>query len=763
MSMMNTFQIMVHYFKSEYGEWENKMKKLFRTNIQVILRLLLVAGLLAGSLALSTTTLTYADVSHPSVTTFAAAQVASTTATLNSFVNPNGAATTAWFRYSTANPGTCGDSFGTRVPASGGVSLGEGGSDVGYSYPISGLTPQEVYYFCVIAQNSQGTAYGSVLSFFTPPPLTVTTTAAAQVTSTTATLSGFVNPTGSPTIAWFRYSMTDPNLCYDAFGTRVPANGGTSLGSGSSDVDYSYPISGLIPGEVYYFCVIAENSHGKAYGSVLSFTTPPSPLTVTTFAAAQVTSTTATLNSFVTPNGLAAITWFRYSTADPIICYDAFGTRVPASGGTSMGSGSNAVSYSYPISGLTPGTVYYFCAIAQNNLGMKYGSVLSFTTALPPADSDPPATTITLTPGAPNGSNGWYTSGVHVTISGSDGVGGSGVAETHCVLDPVSAPASFDDLPGGCAFTGAGADVTSEGAHTIYAASKDNAGNEEPPKSQTFKLDMSRPSAHLSAVGTMGNNGWYVGDVTITTSGTDSVSNPVTCTSDQSQAVDTAAAVFNGSCTNDADLTMNAAPLTIKRDATAPVVAVTGVTNGAAYQLGAVPAVGCSTTDAVSGVETSAVLSLSGGPVGSITATCSGATDNAGNAGQASVTFNVVYNWTGFFQPVDNPGSTSTPVFNQVKAGRSIPIKFSLGGDQGLNILAAGYPQSETVSCGFANTIDDVEQTVSANGNSLTYDATANQYILVWKTETAYANSCRKLTVKLLDGTEHNAYFRFTR
>jgi hypothetical protein len=428
-----------------------------------------------------------------------------------------------------------------------------------------------------------------------------------------------------------------------------------------------------------------------------------------------------------------------------------------------MGSGSTDVGFSYPISGLTPGTVYYFCATAQNNLGTKYGSVLSFTTAPPPADGTPPATTITLNPSAPNGSNGWYTSDVHITVSASDGVGGSGVVETRCALDPASAPATFDDLPGGCIFTGPGAVVTGEGAHTIYAASKDNAGNEEPPQSQTFKLDKSTPSAHLSAAGTMGSNGWYVGHVTITTSGVDSISSPVTCTPVQSQSTDTAGATFDGSCTNDAGLTMNAAPFTVKRDATAPVVAVTGVTNGGTYTLGAVPAVGCSTTDAVSGVETSALLRLSGGPVGSITATCSGAKDNAGNAGQTSVTFSVSYDWTGFFQPVDNPGSASTPVFNQVKAGRSIPVKFSLGGDQGLNILATGYPQSESVSCGFANTIDDVEQTVSASANTLMYDTTANQYIFVWKTDATYANTCRKLIVKLLDGSEHYAYFRFIR
>ena len=45
-------------------------------------------------------------------------------ATLNGTANPNGAATTGWFRYATTNPGTCNDSFGTRAPASGGTRAG---------------------------------------------------------------------------------------------------------------------------------------------------------------------------------------------------------------------------------------------------------------------------------------------------------------------------------------------------------------------------------------------------------------------------------------------------------------------------------------------------------------------------------------------------------------------------------------------------------------------------------------------------------------
>jgi beta-glucosidase len=84
--------------------------------------------------------------------------------------------------------------------------------------------------------------------------------------------------------------------------------------------------------------------------------------------------------------------------------------------------------------------------------------------------------------------------------------------------------------------------------------------------------------------------------------------------------------------------------VTVAIDRTAPAVSVTGLTGGASYPLGSLPAAGCSTSDALSGVATQASLSISGGNAdgsGSFTATCSGATDLAGNAASASVTYTV--------------------------------------------------------------------------------------------------------------------------
>jgi hypothetical protein len=132
------------------------------------------------------------------------------------------------------------------------------------------------------------------------------------------------------------------------------------------------------------------------------------------------------------------------------------------------------------------------------------------------------------------------------------------------------------------------------------------------------------------------------------------------------------------------------------------------------------------------------------------------AADNAGNAASVSVAYTIIYTFSGFFQPVDN-----LPVLNAVKAGSALPVKFSLAGNQGLTILAAGYPKSQPIACDSAAPVDDIEQTVTAGSSSLAYDAASDQYSYVWKTDKAWAGSCRQLIVRLADGTDHRANFKF--
>jgi len=114
------------------------------------------------------------------------------------------------------------------------------------------------------------------------------------------------------------------------------------------------------------------------------------------------------------------------------------------------------------------------------------------------------------------------------------------------------------------------------------------------------------------------------------------------------------------------------------------------------------------------------------------------------------------YNFTGFFAPIDN-----LPAFNEMKAGQAAPVKFSLGGNQGLNIFAAGSPSSIQINCSNSDPIAPVEETETAGQSSLSYDAASDRYKYTWKTESSWKNTCRQLTVTLRDGTVHTAKFKF--
>jgi hypothetical protein len=130
------------------------------------------------------------------------------------------------------------------------------------------------------------------------------------------------------------------------------------------------------------------------------------------------------------------------------------------------------------------GDNYAYCDIGA----FKYGSVL-----LPPApapDTMAPRVRIVLTPAVPDGANGWYRGPVDVLPQAQDDVG---VIELRCALDPQVAPITYEELPEEiCPFL-AGAPVSEDGMHTLYAAAMDAAGNTSAISSVSFQIDATPP------------------------------------------------------------------------------------------------------------------------------------------------------------------------------------------------------------------------------------------------------------------------------
>jgi Tol biopolymer transport system component len=200
----------------------------------------------------------------------------------------------------------------------------------------------------------------------------------------------------------------------------------------------------------------------------------------------------------------------------------------------------------------------------------------------------------------------------------------------------------------------------------------------------------------------------------------------------------------------------------VATDVTAPTVEITTPADGAEYVLGSTVVVdhacsdepdGSGLASCVGDLADGALLDTSAVGPGSFTVT---GTDNAGNTSTVTHGYSVVWDFVGFFRSVD-----MAPVVNTVKARRVVPLKFSLGGDQGLDVFAEGYPLSRPMACDGSSVGDGFEETIAAGQNSLNYEADADQYVYVWKTNRAWSGTCRQLVVRLADGSEHVANFEF--
>ena len=98
------------------------------------------------------------------------------------------------------------------------------------------------------------------------------------------------------------------------------------------------------------------------------------------------------------------------------------------------------------------------------------------------------------------------------------------------------------------------------------------------------------------------------------------------------------------------------------------------------------------------------------------------------------------YSWHGFFERVANP-----PAVNTVTAGATVPVKFNLGGDQGLSVLASGSPQFQPLFCG--TTTPSGAAVPAGRGSAVHYDPSSGQYVITWMTDRAWRGTCGRLDV----------------
>ncbi|TMA00927.1 MAG: PKD domain-containing protein, partial [Methanobacteriota archaeon] len=133
------------------------------------------------------------------------------------------------------------------------------------------------------------------------------------------------------------------------------------------------------------------------------------------------------------------------------------------------------------------------------------GPIQSLTVAV---DTTPPATVATLTGQA--GSNGWFVSNVTVILNATDAL--SGIANLSYRIDNGSWQAYSAPF------------LLAEGLHQVDFLAIDLAGNVEVLQSLNVAIDTTPPISSAIVSGTLGSNGWYVSNATISLTAIDATS-----------------------------------------------------------------------------------------------------------------------------------------------------------------------------------------------------------------------------------------------
>ncbi len=311
----------------------------------------------------------------PSVATGPASLVGQTSATLNGNLIGLGSASsvTVGFLYGT-DPTL---SYATNA------TVGTRNSSGPFSVTVVGLSSGARYYVQAWAEGA-GFGSGGISSFATfPTPPAVTTYAATAKGQTTATLNGNLETLGSASsvAVGFLYAQ------------NATLSGASNVTAGAVTVpgSFSAALHGLTPAATYYFQAWANGS-GFVLGSVLNFTaTNPGTLAprANTKKGTGVHANLAIVNGNLSSLGSASAVnvGFLYGTSPAL----------SSSMNVTVAIAEAPEDFNLTITGLAPGTTYYFEAWAAGQ-GFALGGILNFTTTSLTPPVSPSVLSITYTP-----------------------------------------------------------------------------------------------------------------------------------------------------------------------------------------------------------------------------------------------------------------------------------------------------------------------------------------------------------------------------
>ncbi len=212
------------------------------------------------------------------VSTYSASNISSTFATLNGNIDPRDSDNTErWFEWGETT------AFGKTTP-----HQAQGSSASSFSYVITGLKSDTIYYYRAVAQGSGGLVQGNTFALRTLGPgsstgtgtigtggstvtPTVDTLTAYGITDTQAVLNGLATSNAAVSaLVWFEWGTG---------GSLKEATGKLTL---SAPTSYSYiqVLGGLSPNTTYSFRAAIQTVYGTSYGPTRTFTTTKGGTTI---------------------------------------------------------------------------------------------------------------------------------------------------------------------------------------------------------------------------------------------------------------------------------------------------------------------------------------------------------------------------------------------------------------------------------------------------------------------------------------------------
>jgi phosphodiesterase/alkaline phosphatase D-like protein len=253
---------------------------------------------------------------------------------------------------------------------------------------LTGLESATTYYYRAKGVGDNGSGLGAEQVFTTGSfPPAVTTNSATGIAATSATLNGNLHFLGSSTTVDVSYEWGTTH--------RGPYPNSTTTQARTATGAFNANLSGLTSFTVYYYRAKADGGiYSISHGEEMSFITPLTPPSVTTGDAASITSNSAILNGELTSLG-------RATTVNVLFQWGT--TRGgPHPNTTPPHTLSGPASFWSNLSGLSPGTTYYFRAEADGGVyGVSYGVEKSFTALPPPPTPTPTPTPTPLPPPTP--------------------------------------------------------------------------------------------------------------------------------------------------------------------------------------------------------------------------------------------------------------------------------------------------------------------------------------------------------------------------